>query len=68
VAKTPSRTVRLAEDLLRMAHVVCAHTQAEGGGRLRLYDLLDAVIRPELTRRHAEVLRTLVRQAADPTP
>lgn len=60
--RTPTSTVRIANELLEYAHIVCAHTKGRGGKPLRIVDYLDAILRPRITRDHAEIMERIANE------
>lgn len=59
--QAPTATVRLAVELIEQARIVCAHTKAPGGKRLKLTDYLDSINRPAITRDYQAVMDRLRR-------
>ena len=60
--RTPTSTVRIANELLELAHQVCAHTKGRGGKPLRLVDYLDTILRPRITKDHAEIMERIANE------
>lgn len=66
--KSPTRTARVAVELLEMARIVCAHTKGRGGNPLHLVDYLDSILRPVITRDHAAVIERIVKEQGKKKP
>ena len=60
----PTLTARVATELIRQAHVICAHANGANSRQLKMTALFDAILRPTLTSMYDEVMARLAKNPA----
>lgn len=52
-------TVRIDAELVRMARIICAHTQSRPGKNLKLVDYLDTLVRQPITSEYRRIMEEI---------